>query len=169
MCALTIVWIVVIVVLVRYLWWSAKQSKQNPYMKQGEAKNPTSMRSDKQEESNSTEKDNKNEEPQKQLERIEVDTSHKELVKVEKPTFMEKPQGKKDDLKRISGIGPKIEEGLNSIGIFHYHQIATLTPENIKWIDEHFAFKGRVERDHWIEQAKLLANGEETEFSKRYK
>ena len=71
-------------------------------------------------------------------------------------TFAE-PQGEADDLKKIGGLGPKLEEKLNELGIYHYHQIAGLTPENVAWLDEQLGSKGRVERDDWIGQAKQLA------------
>jgi len=75
--------------------------------------------------------------------------------------------GKKDNLTRIKGIGIKIDEALNSIGIWHFDQIATWTEENMVWADRELAFPGRAKRDDWVGQAKLLAKGEETAFSKR--
>ncbi|ABG32786.1 NADH-quinone oxidoreductase subunit NuoE [Roseobacter denitrificans] len=73
-----------------------------------------------------------------------------------------------DDLKRIKGVGPKLESMLNDIGIFHFDQIASWTKEEVAWADESFVgFKGRVSRDDWVAQAKLLAEGKETEFSQR--
>jgi predicted flap endonuclease-1-like 5' DNA nuclease len=78
-----------------------------------------------------------------------------------KPEFLDAPQGEKDDLKKISGIGPKLEEKLNHLGIYHYHQIALFSKDNIIWIDDHLAFKGRIERDNWVGQAQGLSKGEE--------
>lgn len=78
----------------------------------------------------------------------------------EERRFLAAPEGKPDDLKRIKGIGPKLEKLLNSLGIYHYRQIAALTPEDIAWLDERLQFKGRIERDDWVGQAKKLA-GEE--------
>ncbi|GIT87086.1 NADH-quinone oxidoreductase subunit NuoE [Roseobacter sp. OBYS 0001] len=73
-----------------------------------------------------------------------------------------------DDLKRIKGVGPKLESMLNDIGIFHFDQIASWSSEEVAWADESFVgFKGRVSRDDWVSQAKLLAEGKETEFSQR--
>ncbi|WP_170758878.1 NADH-quinone oxidoreductase subunit NuoE [Ruegeria lacuscaerulensis] len=77
--------------------------------------------------------------------------------------------GKPDDLKMLKGVGPKLEETLNELGFFHYDQIAAWTPANVAWVDERLKFKGRIERDGWIEQAGKLAVGEETEFAKRAK
>ncbi|MGI9387161.1 MAG: NADH-quinone oxidoreductase subunit E, partial [Methyloligellaceae bacterium] len=72
-----------------------------------------------------------------------------------------------DDLKRISGVGQKIEGILNDLGIFHFDQIAEWTPENVAWIDDYLSFKGRIGREDWIGQAKILVAGGETKFAKR--
>lgn len=64
-----------------------------------------------------------------------------------------------DDLKRIKGIGPKLEKLCNSLGFFHFDQIAKWTDEEIAWVDQNLeGFKGRVVRDNWVAQAKELAN-----------
>ena len=77
-------------------------------------------------------------------------------------------EGGADDLKRIKGIGPKLEKLCNTMGFFHFDQIAAWTPEEMAWVNANLeGFKGRATRDKWIEQAKLLASGAETEFSKR--
>jgi predicted flap endonuclease-1-like 5' DNA nuclease len=84
------------------------------------------------------------------------------------PQLLDAPRnGQKDNLTRIKGIGVKIEETLNDKGIYHFDQIANWTDEEVKWIDANVAFPGRVKRENWVEQAKALAKGEETEFSKR--
>jgi len=76
--------------------------------------------------------------------------------------------GKADDLKQIKGIGPKLALLCNSLGFYHFDQIANWTPAEIAWVDGNLeGFKGRVTRDNWVEQAKILAGGGETEFSKR--
>lgn len=62
-----------------------------------------------------------------------------------------------DNLRRIKGIGPRIEERLNSWGLYHFDQLAALTPENAAWIDRQLGFKGRVARENWIVQATALA------------
>lgn len=77
--------------------------------------------------------------------------------------------GKADNLKLLKGVGPKLEQTLNELGIYHFDQIAAWTPEHVAWVDERLQFKGRIERDGWIEQAGKLAAGEETEFAKRAK
>ncbi len=75
--------------------------------------------------------------------------------------------GVADDLKKISGVGPKLEKTLNGLGIFHFSQIAAFTPDNVAWVDRHLRFKGRINREKWIDQAKVLATGGDTEFSRR--
>jgi NADH-quinone oxidoreductase subunit E len=86
----------------------------------------------------------------------------------EKPALLTAPRnGQKDNLTRIKGIGVKIEQSLNDIGIYHFDQIAAWDAENIAWADSTLGFPGRAEREQWVAQAKALAEGEETEFSKR--
>ncbi|MBO6895306.1 MAG: NADH-quinone oxidoreductase subunit E [Roseibium sp.] len=75
--------------------------------------------------------------------------------------------GKPDDLKKLKGVGPKLESTLHELGFFHFDQVASWGPEEVAWVDSRLKFKGRIERDGWIEQAKILASGEDTEFSKR--
>jgi NADH-quinone oxidoreductase subunit E len=76
------------------------------------------------------------------------------------PPSLARPEGERDDLKRISGIGPGIEKTLHELGIFHFRQIAAFTPENVVWVNQHLRFKGRIEREDWIGQARrLVAEG----------
>ncbi len=63
------------------------------------------------------------------------------------------PNGEADDLKKISGVGPKLEGVLNEIGVFHFWQIAEWGPAEIEYMDDRLSFKGRIERDDWIKQA----------------
>lgn len=78
-----------------------------------------------------------------------------------KPTLLEAARnGKPDDLKLIAGVGPKLEELLHKLGVFHYDQIASWNEMNIKWVDQHLgSFRGRALRDKWIEQSSKLATG----------
>lgn len=66
------------------------------------------------------------------------------------------PEGK-DDLKKISGVGPVLEKKLNALGITTYEQIVNFSAEDIARVDEVLNFKGRIERDNWVDQAKELA------------
>ena len=66
--------------------------------------------------------------------------------------------GQADDLKKIKGVGPKLETILNTLGVFHFDQIMAWGPDDITWMDENLnGFKGRVSRDDWVAQAKALA------------
>jgi predicted flap endonuclease-1-like 5' DNA nuclease len=82
-----------------------------------------------------------------------------------RPQGMTAPQGSADDLKLIKGIGPKNENINHALGIYHFRQIANWTPQEAIWVDHHIAFPGRIEREHWIPQAKLLASGGDTDHS----
>ena len=76
------------------------------------------------------------------------------------PASLSAPEGAADDLTRIKGIGPKLSQTLNELGIFHYRQIANWEACEAGWIDEFLSFKGRVAREQWIEQAqKFSSNG----------
>ncbi|WP_315777562.1 MULTISPECIES: hypothetical protein [unclassified Bradyrhizobium] len=81
------------------------------------------------------------------------------------PPALPAPNGAADDLKLIKGIGPKNERVLNDIGIHHFSQIAAWSPDHASWVGHHMAFPGRIEREHWIAQAKLLAAGLDTAHS----
>ncbi|MEL7459405.1 MAG: hypothetical protein AAFX45_13695 [Pseudomonadota bacterium] len=86
-----------------------------------------------------------------------------------RPAALDGPRGgKADDLKKIKGVGPKMEKLCNSLGFYHFDQIASWTPDEVAWVDANLeGFKGRVTRDTWVDQAKLLAAGGETAFSKK--
>ena len=76
--------------------------------------------------------------------------------------------GQPDNLKEIKGIGPKLETMLHGMGFFHFDQIAAWTTSELAWVDQNLTgFKGRASRDNWVDQAKILASGGETAFSKR--
>ena len=66
------------------------------------------------------------------------------------------PPAEVDDLEVISGVGPVLAEKLNSIGVYRFEQIANWTERNVQEFDELLSFKGRIEREEWIEQAKAL-------------
>jgi predicted flap endonuclease-1-like 5' DNA nuclease len=76
------------------------------------------------------------------------------------PPALPAPDGAPDHLQKISGIGPSIEKTLHQLGIYHFRQIAQFTPDNIAWIDQRLRFRGRIEREDWIGQARRLAAGE---------
>jgi predicted flap endonuclease-1-like 5' DNA nuclease len=77
--------------------------------------------------------------------------------------------GPADDLTRIKGLGPKLAALLGEFGVTTFAQIAAWTPEEIERIDAKLGrFAGRITRDQWVEQAKLLAAGDETGFTARF-
>lgn len=88
-----------------------------------------------------------------------------------KPATLKAPRkGRADDLKLIKGVGPKLETMLHGIGFYHFDQVAAWTAGDVAWVDENLeGFKGRATRDNWVEQAKVLATGGETDFSRRAK
>jgi predicted flap endonuclease-1-like 5' DNA nuclease len=72
-----------------------------------------------------------------------------------------------DDLKKIRGIGVLIEKKLNAMGVYSYDQIANWSADDIQRVSSALDFKGRIEREGWVQQARILASGGQTEFSKR--
>ena len=78
-----------------------------------------------------------------------------------------RPVGAFDDLKRIRGVGVLIEKKLNSLGITTYEHVANWTNADIDRVSQILDFKGRIERESWVEQARILASGGHTDFSKR--
>lgn len=65
--------------------------------------------------------------------------------------------GQPDDLKKIKGIGPKLESVLHDNGVYHYSQIAAWNAKSIAMMNARLSFKGRIEREKWVSQAKALA------------
>ncbi len=94
--------------------------------------------------------------------------SSKKTCEAGKPTAVSKDSVTPDDLKKISGVGPQLEKKLHSLGIYTFKQISQWSEENVAWVDEYLSFKGRITREDWISQAKILADGGETEFSKKF-
>ncbi len=91
-----------------------------------------------------------------------------EAPKAEKPKA-EKPKAEKkaapaksegaDDLKKLSGVGPALEKKLHEAGVTTFAQIAAWTDADVAAMDEKLSFKGRIEREGWIDQAEELAKG----------
>lgn len=85
-----------------------------------------------------------------------------------RPEGLAEPRGgKADDLKRIRGIGKQNEGRLHALGIWHFDQIAGWSADEALWVGSYLAFPGRIERENWIGQAKVLAAGGVTDFAKR--
>ncbi|MCR9114293.1 MAG: fused NADH-quinone oxidoreductase subunit E/endonuclease, partial [Rhodobacteraceae bacterium] len=88
-----------------------------------------------------------------------------------RPEALKAPRdGGADDLKMIKGVGPKLEQLLHGLGFYHFDQVAAWTADEVAWVDQNLeGFKGRVSRDSWVDQARVLAQGGTTEFSKKVK
>ncbi|BCM21518.1 proton-conducting membrane transporter [Mesorhizobium sp. J8] len=76
--------------------------------------------------------------------------------------------GKADNLRRLIGIGPVNERLLKGLGVTTYAQIAAWTDADVKRVEEVLNFDGRIAREKWIDQAKLLAAGDEAEFARQF-
>lgn len=77
--------------------------------------------------------------------------------------------GDPDDLERIRGVGPKLNRLLISLGVLRFDQIAAWDDSDVAEVDGHLgAFKGRIDRDNWVEQAKLLAEDKDDVWEQRF-
>jgi small subunit ribosomal protein S2 len=86
-----------------------------------------------------------------------------EVLPVEAPAYsgeaferLAAPRGAPDDLKKISGIGPQLEQKLNEAGVYHYWQIAALNDADTSSLDRDLKLNGRIGRDGWIASARNL-------------
>jgi predicted flap endonuclease-1-like 5' DNA nuclease len=88
-----------------------------------------------------------------------------------KPAVLAKARaGGADNLKMIKGVGPVLEKALHTTGVFHFDQVGAWTKADAEWFDDNVkGANGRVIRDGWVKQAKILAKGGTTEFSARVK
>lgn len=99
---------------------------------------------------------------------VETEPSSEAATAATAPRSTSKPEGLAaprggvaDSLRAIKGLGPKLEEALNAIGIYHYDQIAAWTAAEVAWIDENIGgVRGRASRDDWTSQAAALARGD---------
>lgn len=80
--------------------------------------------------------------------------------KADGPERLSTPRrGKADDLKEIEGIGPALEKLCNELGFWHFDQIASWSDADVEWVDAHMRnFKGRIVRDKWVAQARLIVS-----------
>lgn len=78
--------------------------------------------------------------------------------------------GKADNLKEIEGVGPAMEKLVNEMGFFHFDQIAGWSEADVAWVDANLkGFKGRVTRDRWVAQARIIVNEGLAAFRERAK
>jgi small subunit ribosomal protein S2 len=80
-------------------------------------------------------------------------------LSTEKFELLAAPRGAPDDLAKLPGVGPQLEKKLNDAGVYHYWQIAAMTPEEVAQVDADLKLNGRVARDSWVEQARTLLAG----------
>lgn len=79
--------------------------------------------------------------------------------------FLDAPVGEPDDLTLLKGVGPKLATMLGGLGVYHFHQIADWTPEQVAIVDAQLgSFSGRIARDRWQQQAQLLAEHRDGDF-----
>ena len=71
-----------------------------------------------------------------------------------KPRLFTAPQGVADNLTCLRGLGEKLQEKMNQIGIYHLSQIAKWTPEEAAWVNRALKLNGRIAREGWVGQAK---------------
>jgi len=83
-------------------------------------------------------------------------SGHKEQTSSGQLHFLDAPIGQKDDLTRIDGIGPVIEGELNTLGIYHYHQIGNFSDSDVESVNNELDFPNRIQRENWIPQARKL-------------
>jgi small subunit ribosomal protein S2 len=69
------------------------------------------------------------------------------------------PRGAPDDLTKLTGVGPQLEKKLNEGGIWHYWQVAAMTPEDVARVDAELKLNGRIDRDGWVELSRTLVAG----------
>jgi small subunit ribosomal protein S2 len=90
--------------------------------------------------------------PEAAVPETDTQTEHFELLAA--------PRGAPDDLAKLHGVGPQVVKKLNDAGVFHYWQIAALSADEGKKLDQDLKLGGRIERDGWTEQAKSLMSAE---------
>lgn len=76
--------------------------------------------------------------------------------------------GDPDDLTRIKGVGPKLNELCQSLGVRRFDQIAQWKKADVAEVDQYLKIKGRIDRDEWVKQAKLLAKGDDAGHAMKY-
>ncbi len=125
----------------------------------GEAKaekKPAKKAAKKDEAKPAPKKDAKKAEPKKEAKKGETKADEKKAAP-KKAAKKETKSDAADDLKQLSGVGPALEKKLHAAGVTTFAQIAAWTDEDVAAMDEKLSFKGRIEREGWIDQAKKLA------------
>ena len=137
---------------------TALTSDPNVKKKRAPAKKKTSTAAAKSKTSSSTSKTAKTAAKPVKAAALSLDDKNR-------PAAVKKPKTP-DDLKLISGVGPKLEGVLNELGIYTFAQISKWKKAEREWVDGYLKFKGRIDRDDWVKQAKALAKGGREEYIK---
>lgn len=74
---------------------------------------------------------------------------------------------KKDNLKKIKGIDEAIEEELYKLGIYQFEQISNWSWKNVEWVENFLNIPNHIRKNQWVEQAKILKTGKETNYSQK--
>lgn len=83
--------------------------------------------------------------------------------------FLTEPNGEPDTLTLIKGVGPKLSDMLNELGVYHFSQIAAWDADQVAEVDSQLgAFNGRVSRDRWVDQARMLAARDIAAFEREF-
>lgn len=80
-------------------------------------------------------------------------------LEVRPPALPAARNGAPDDFTLIEGVSPMQQSTLNSLGVYHFDQIAAWTPANVAWVDQYLRLRGRIIEEEWVEQAGELARG----------
>ncbi|RED17240.1 hypothetical protein [Parasphingopyxis lamellibrachiae] len=113
-------------------------------------------------------------EPEPALEPEPEPVADSEPEAVAEPTpapspFLTEPNGEPDNLTLIKGVGPKLGDMLHGLGVFHFSQIADWDADQVAEVDSQLGtFKGRVSRDRWVDQARMLANRDIAAFEREF-
>ena len=95
-------------------------------------------------------------------EAVEAAVEHQQIAQAS-------PAASGDDLTRLKGVGPKLAAQLRDLGVASFAQIAAWNDADVDRIDLQLGrFQGRIRRDSWVEQAKLLATGDDAAFAARF-
>lgn len=79
------------------------------------------------------------------------------------------PADSGEAITRLKGVGPRLAAQLGDLGVTSIAQIAAWTEADIERIDAQLGrFQGRIRRDSWVEQARLLIAGDEQGFAARF-
>jgi predicted flap endonuclease-1-like 5' DNA nuclease len=90
-----------------------------------------------------------------EIEESKVEIIQENADKEQKPELLSEPRnGEKDNLTQIKGVGPKVEEKLNALGIYHFEQIANWSEANMLWLEAHTLFASRDKKELWISESK---------------